>query len=61
MDEKPNLEIVILAVSTLYKNPDRKEKERASEWLLTLQKSVSKGYDLFFLKLGTNIFVSCPS
>ncbi|KAL1509671.1 hypothetical protein ABEB36_004377 [Hypothenemus hampei] len=40
MEEKSNLEVVILAVSTLYKNPDRKEKERASEWLLNLQKSV---------------------
>lgn len=40
MEEKPNLELVILAVSTLYKNPDRKEKERASQWLLNLQKSV---------------------
>ncbi|XP_050298662.1 transportin-3 [Anthonomus grandis grandis] len=40
MEEKPNLDVVILAVSTLYKNPDRKEKERASEWLLNLQKSV---------------------
>ncbi|CAG9762958.1 unnamed protein product [Ceutorhynchus assimilis] len=40
MEEKPNLDIVILAVSTLYKNPERTEKERASEWLLNLQKSV---------------------
>lgn len=41
MEEKPDLEMVVLAVSTLYTNPDRKEKERASEWLLSLQKSVS--------------------
>ncbi|KAF7284856.1 hypothetical protein GWI33_021499 [Rhynchophorus ferrugineus] len=40
MDQKPNLEVVVLAVSTLYKNPDRKEKERASQWLLNLQNSV---------------------
>ncbi|XP_060531068.1 transportin-3 [Cylas formicarius] len=40
MDQKPNLDIVVLAVSTLYKNPDRKEKEKASKWLLDLQKSV---------------------
>lgn len=41
MEEKPNLDMVILAVSTLYKNPDKKEKDKASEWLLHLQNSVS--------------------
>ncbi|XP_048516795.1 transportin-3 [Dendroctonus ponderosae] len=40
MDEKPNLGLVVLAVSTLYTNPDKTEKEKASEWLLNLQKSV---------------------
>lgn len=49
MDQKPNLEVVVLAVSTLYKNPDRKEKERASQWLLNLQGSVSMMQDNFFI------------
>lgn len=40
MDQKPNLDVVVLAVTTLYQNPDRKEKERASKWLLELQGSV---------------------
>ncbi|CAG9853754.1 unnamed protein product [Phyllotreta striolata] len=40
MDGKPDLEVVKSAVSTLYNNPDGGEKERASRWLLELQKSV---------------------
>ncbi|XP_066257134.1 transportin-3 [Euwallacea similis] len=40
MDTKPSVDMVILAVSTLYKNPDKKEKDKASEWLLQLQSSV---------------------
>nr|XP_023013897.1 transportin-3 [Leptinotarsa decemlineata] len=40
MDQKPGLDLVISAVSALYNNPERSEKERASQWLLELQKSV---------------------
>ncbi|CAH1174165.1 unnamed protein product [Phaedon cochleariae] len=40
MEQKPALDLVISAVSALYNNPDRSEKERASQWLLELQKSV---------------------
>ncbi|CAH1098691.1 unnamed protein product [Psylliodes chrysocephalus] len=40
MDQKPALDLVISAVSALYNNPNRGEKERASQWLLELQKSV---------------------
>lgn len=40
MDQKPSLDLVISAVSALYNNPNIREKERASQWLLELQKSV---------------------
>lgn len=40
MEEKPAIDLVLSAVSALYNNPDKAEKERASEWLLQLQKSV---------------------
>uniref|UniRef100_A0A6P7FJC4 Transportin-3 isoform X1 n=1 Tax=Diabrotica virgifera virgifera TaxID=50390 RepID=A0A6P7FJC4_DIAVI len=40
MDQKPDLDLVISAVSALYNNPNSSEKERASKWLLELQKSV---------------------
>lgn len=40
MDQKPEIELVYLAVSSLYHNPDPSEKERASQWLGNLQKSV---------------------
>ncbi|XP_018572626.1 transportin-3 [Anoplophora glabripennis] len=40
MDQKPSIDLVISAVSALYNNPNRTEKERASQWLLELQKSV---------------------
>lgn len=41
MEEKPAIELVLSAISALYNNPDKSEKERASQWLLELQKSVS--------------------
>lgn len=41
MDQKPGLDIVYLAVSSLYNNPNAAEKEKASQWLGQLQKSVS--------------------
>lgn len=41
MEQKPGLNIVYLAISALYSNPDASEKERASQWLADLQKSVS--------------------
>lgn len=41
MEQKPSLDIVYLAVSALYNNPNASEKERASQWLGELQKSVS--------------------
>lgn len=40
MEEKPSTEEVLSAVSALYNNPEKSEKERASQWLLELQKSV---------------------
>lgn len=41
MDQKPSLDLVYLAVSTLYNNsPNCSEKERAGQWLHDLQKSV---------------------
>lgn len=39
MDQKPNLDLVYLAIQALYNNNN---KERASQWLEELQKSVSK-------------------
>lgn len=58
MEEKPNLDMVILAVSTLYKNPDKKEKDKASEWLLHLQNSVSIKKIYFHTKfILLNIYV----
>lgn len=40
MEEKPSTEEVLSAISALYNNPEKSEKERASQWLLELQKSV---------------------
>lgn len=40
MDQKPDIELVYLAVTSLYHNPNPSEKERASQWLGNLQKSV---------------------
>ncbi|CAH2013492.1 unnamed protein product [Acanthoscelides obtectus] len=40
MEQKPATDIVLSAISTLYNNPNRSEKEQASQWLLQLQKSV---------------------
>nr|CAI5836961.1 unnamed protein product [Callosobruchus analis] len=40
MEQKPATEIVLSAINTLYNNPNRSEKEQASQWLLQLQKSV---------------------
>ncbi|XP_025830820.1 transportin-3-like [Agrilus planipennis] len=40
LNQKPALDIVYLAISALYNNPNNEEKERASQWLGILQKSV---------------------
>ncbi|CAH0560696.1 unnamed protein product [Brassicogethes aeneus] len=40
MEQKPAIDLVLLAVSSLYNNPNTTEKERASQWLGDLQKSV---------------------
>lgn len=41
MDQAPPIETVYQAVNTLYNNPNTSEKEKASQWLGELQKSVS--------------------
>ena len=40
MNELPEIEIVYEALKALYHNPDHSSKERASQWLGDLQKSV---------------------
>jgi hypothetical protein len=40
MDSPPSVDTVCAAIATLYHNPDRTEKDKASVWLQTLQKSV---------------------
>ncbi|KAL3266215.1 hypothetical protein HHI36_010397 [Cryptolaemus montrouzieri] len=40
MEEKPTLDLVYLAVSALFDNPNASENEKASQWLGNLQKSV---------------------
>ncbi|KAL1462654.1 hypothetical protein WDU94_014472 [Cyamophila willieti] len=40
MESQPSLETVYSAVHTLYQNPDESEKEKASQWLQQLQKSI---------------------
>lgn len=54
MEEQPGIDLVISAISTLYHNPDKSEKERASQWLLELQKSVSSFKILGLLTLHYN-------
>lgn len=44
MEAPPTADTVYQSVLTLYNNPDTSEKEKASKWLDSLQKSVSKGY-----------------
>lgn len=41
MNELPAIETVYEALNALYHNPDTSSKERASQWLGELQKSVS--------------------
>lgn len=41
MEQKPEIDMVVAAVCALYNNPNKSEKESASQWLLELQKSVS--------------------
>lgn len=41
MEQKPSLEMVFMAVSSLYNSPNTADKERASQWLGELQKSVN--------------------
>lgn len=40
MESAPTLETVCQAITTLYHNPEATEKEKSSEWLDTLQRSV---------------------
>ena len=40
MDAPPSVETVCAAIATLYHNPDKNEKDKASVWLQALQKSV---------------------
>lgn len=42
MEAPPTTDTVYQSVLTLYNNPDTNEKEKASKWLDSLQKSVSK-------------------
>ena len=46
MNELPAIEVVYDALNALYHNPDPVSKERASQWLGDLQKSVST-HDIF--------------
>ena len=39
--EKPSLELVLQALDTLYRKDDPSGKEKASQWLMQLQASVS--------------------
>lgn len=41
MEAAPTTEAVYQGVYALYNNPDSAEKEKASQWLDSLQKSVS--------------------
>lgn len=41
MEAAPTAEAVYQGVYALYNNPDKAEKEKASQWLDLLQKSVS--------------------
>lgn len=41
METAPSLETVYQAIYTLYNDPQTAEKEKASQWLEQLQKSVS--------------------
>lgn len=41
MEQPPSLEIVYMAVNTLYGNSNPNDKEKASLWLDSFQKSVS--------------------
>lgn len=54
MEHKPTLDVVFLAVSALYNNPNTAEKERASSWLGELQKSASYSKYLSNLHLKYN-------
>lgn len=55
MDQKPTLDIVFLAVSALYNNPNASEKERASQWLNDLQKSVSNEIIIIYMSVCIRI------
>lgn len=46
MEAPPSTDTVYQSVYALYNNPDTSEKEKASKWLDSLQKSVSE--NLFF-------------
>ena len=39
--ERPAIELVLHALDALYRNDDVAEKEKASQWLMQLQASVS--------------------
>lgn len=47
MEAAPTTEAVYQGVYALYNNPDSAEKEKASKWLESLQKSVSITFTIF--------------
>lgn len=59
MDQPPNIEMVYLAVSTLYNNPNTTEKEKASSWLGDLQKSVSRKHGYISIYVYKLYFYYC--
>lgn len=48
MEGAPTADAVYQSVYALYNNPDSGEKEKASKWLDSLQKSVSENIFLYF-------------
>lgn len=50
MDAAPTTEDVYQGVYALYNNPDSAEKEKASKWLDSLQKSVSFTFTKFWFR-----------
>lgn len=48
MEAPPTTDTVYQSVYALYNNPDTIEKEKASKWLESLQKSVSKIFFPYF-------------
>lgn len=48
MEAPPTTDTVYQSVYALYNNPDTSEKEKASKWLDSLQKSVSENIFSYF-------------